>query len=140
MMTVVEAQETPGSLEEAVPMSVPVIPVDGARFGQCLWASCELKLVDGVPKKSADGTPQFLAQAFVVPEAIPGERTPKPGTLEVTITNNKAPDLAPMTPCVFEDLVCREWAMNGRHGVAFSASGVRPASSPAGPGAKGGGN
>lgn len=101
------------------------IPVDQSGLDTVFLAVVPKNDLEGEQTKTRDGLPKWEIQALVT-----SEEQRRPEILLVTIAQDRAPDLAPMTPCQFENLVARAWSQGDRSGVAFSATQVRPSGKP----------
>jgi hypothetical protein len=76
--------------------------------------------LNGVQRRNTANVPQWTVRALAI------QADQKPSVVEVTISQDNAPEVAPMASVQFEDLICRPWQQGDRSGVAFSASQVRP--------------
>lgn len=101
-----------------------IIPIDPDRVGIFQIVSISPRAGRGGEQRtSADGVAQWTAQALQTPPPRDGFQ-PKAALVEVTLTMALPPTIDPLAEIGFIDLVARPWAMDGRSGVAFSATDV----------------
>lgn len=104
-------------------------PIDGnpSRLGRCQLVAILAKSGEtpGVQAKAKDGTPKWTCQILHTPPAE-GEFVPKAALEEITISCDKAPNIAPLTEVIFENLISQDWIFAGRSGSSLSASGITP--------------
>ncbi len=101
------------------------LPLDQARTGQFQIIATSPKLDQAqAQKQTADGVPQWTVQVLNTPPPSDSGFNVKAGLEEVTVAASKAPEFPPLTSVRFGDLTARSWEMNGRSGVALSASSV----------------
>jgi len=101
------------------------LPIDQARTGQFQIIAVTPKLDQSQDqKRNADGVPQWTIQALNTPPQGDSGFATKAGLEEVTVAAPKAPEFPPLTSVRFGDLTARSWEMNGRSGVALSATSV----------------
>ena len=106
-------------------MSLKSIPVDTTRM-QFIAVD-----VQEVPDYAADGTRNgqqradqdgrllFRVNVLAIVEGEPGGET-----VAIRVPFDGQPNIAPLTPIKFSDLMARPWAQGDRSGIALVASGV----------------
>ena len=97
-----------------------------SALGTMSALSVERAARDGAPQER-DGVPVWLVTVLHQAPARPDGSSPKPAVEQVKVASQTEPKLAPMTPVTFAGLTANVWSMDGRNGVALSASGVQAA-------------
>ncbi|WP_018640608.1 hypothetical protein [Parafrankia elaeagni] len=106
-----------------------VIPIDMAAFTVVLAMGPAAPVMEPdargkqIQKANADG--ELMFQVPVVVGLVDG-----PASVITVKVAGAAPVVQVGAPVVITGLVGRAWEMGGRHGIAFSATSIRPASGP----------
>lgn len=95
-----------------------------AALGTMSALSVERGQRDGAPQER-NGVPVWVVTVLHQTPARPDGSVPKPAVEQVKVATLTEPKLAPMTPVTFSELTAMVWSMEGRSGVALSASGVQ---------------
>lgn len=97
------------------------IPVDCSKLTLLVAGAIQPATTqDGSPRRDGAGRPLFTVPVIVMVEGGNAD------TLTVRVAG-PVPQVPPLTPVKFSNLVARPWAMDGRSGVSYSADGIAPA-------------